>query len=584
MSGGAHPATPGAGRDAAGQLAALADAFWEATLEDDPVYATSLGDRRYDGRLADHSPAGRDAVRRRRRELLDRVEALDPDTLDDPGRITRVALHEELAGELAALDAGLDDWTVDPLEGLPSGLLTLPEIQRLETVEDGTHLLERWRAIPGYVDTSVAGLRRSLANGRVAPRAAVDRVLDQLDDLLGTSVGTWPLLGPAVAVDGLAGWTDAQRTRFRSELEAVVGSAIGPAFSRLRDVLRDEIAPAARSDDRAGLSHLPDGPAAYRALIRRHTSLDLEAQELHATGLAEIARIDEELRELAARVLGTRTLAEALDHLRSDPSLCFATRDEVEATAARCLARANEAVPDWFGRPPEAPCVVVRMAAHEEEHSTIAYYRPPALDGSRPGQYLINTSAPRTRPRYEAEALAFHEAVPGHHLQIAIGQELTHLPAFRRNLGPTAFVEGWGLYTERLADEMGLYTADLDRIGVLSYDAWRAARLVVDTGLHALGWTRAQAVAFMTEHSALAVNNIANEVDRYIVWPGQALAYKTGQLELVRLREEARARLGSAFDIREFHDTVLGGGALPLTALREVVARATAPSAGPVTG
>jgi uncharacterized protein (DUF885 family) len=213
------------------------------------------------------------------------------------------------------------------------------------------------------------------------------------------------------------------------------------------------------------------------------------------------------------------------------------------------------------------------MPPHEEKHSTIAYYREPAADGSRPGQYYINTSAPETRPRYEAETLAFHESVPGHHLQLAIMQELADLPAFRRFNGCTAYVEGWGLYTERLSDEMGLLSGDLDRFGVLSFDAWRASRLVVDTGIHAMGWTREQAIDFMTAHTALGENNIGNEVDRYIAWPGQALAYKLGQLELLRLRAEARERQGERFDIRRFHDVVLGSGALPLPVLRQVVER-----------
>ena len=212
------------------------------------------------------------------------------------------------------------------------------------------------------------------------------------------------------------------------------------------------------------------------------------------------------------------------------------------------------------------------MEEHEEKHSTIAYYRPPAADGSRPGRYYINTSAPETRPRYEAEALAYHESVPGHHLQIAIAQELTGTPEFRKNSGVTAFVEGWGLYSERLADEMGLYTSDLDRIGILSFDSWRACRLVVDTGMHAMGWTREQAIRFMLENTALAENNIVNEVDRYITWPGQALAYKTGQLEMMKLRRAAEARLGKGFDIRRFHDALLGDGAVPLLALWQTLA------------
>ena len=232
--------------------------------------------------------------------------------------------------------------------------------------------------------------------------------------------------------------------------------------------------------------------------------------------------------------------------------------------AEASLARANAAIGDWFGRLPVAPCEVVPMPAHEEKHSTIAYYREPAADGSRPGQYYINTYAPETRPRYEAETLAFHESVPGHHLQLAIMQELTDLPDFRRFNGCTAFIEGWGLYTERLSEEMGLLSGELDHFGILSFDAWRASRLVVDTGIHALGWPRQRAIDFMTAHAPLGLNNIANEVDRYIAWPGQALAYKLGQLELLRLRAEARARQGHRFDIRRFHDVVLGEGALPL--------------------
>ena len=240
-----------------------------------------------------------------------------------------------------------------------------------------------------------------------------------------------------------------------------------------------------------------------------------------------------------------RRTAETLDRLRLDPSLRFTTRDEVRETAEASLRRANEAIPAWFGRLPVAPCEVVVMGDHESAHSTIAYYRQPAADGSRPGSYYINTTLPETRPRYEAEALAFHEAVPGHHLQLAIAQELDHLPAFRRFGGPTAFVEGWGLYTERLAGEMGLYSGPLDRFGVLSFDAWRACRLVVDTGMHALGWSRGQAIDFMLAHTALGENNVVNEVGRYLALPGQALAYKIGQREFLALRAEAEDALGA---------------------------------------
>jgi len=332
-----------------------------------------------------------------------------------------------------------------------------------------------------------------------------------------------------------------------------------------------EVLPKARPQERPGIMHIPGGAAAYRKLIKVHTSLDLSPEELHQTGLKEVARINREMEEFGEKVFGVRDRKEILKRLRKDSSLYFASRDEVAAKAEAALAKANAAISKWFGHLPKTPCEVVRMGEHEEKHSTIAYYRPPAADGSRPGRYYINTSAPETRPRYEAEALAYHESVPGHHLQITIAQELEGIPEFRKNSGVTAFIEGWGLYSERLSDEMGLYTSDLDRIGILSYDSWRACRLVVDTGMHAMGWTREQAIRFMVENTALAENNIVNEVDRYITWPGQALAYKAGQLEIMRLRREAQARLGKEFDVRRYHDVLLGEGAVPLRVLREMV-------------
>jgi uncharacterized protein (DUF885 family) len=435
----------------------------------------------------------------------------------------------------------------------------------METPEDGTALLARWRAMPAFMDQAVADLRRGLAEGRVGVAAICRRVIEQLDEILGRPDMAWPLAEPGT-----------RRPEIREQLLRVIGHEIRPAYERYRAVVADEVMPRARPDDRAGLAHVPGGPETYRRLMRAHTSITAGPEELHRTGLEEIARIDAEFVELGARLLGTAGLPATLEALRNDPALHFTTRDEVVAVANASLARANAAIGDWFGRLPKAPCEVVVMPAHEEKHSTIAYYREPSADGSRPGQYYINTYAPETRPRYEAETLAFHESVPGHHLQLAIMQELTELPAFRRFNGTTAFVEGWGLYTERLSEEMGLLSGDLDRFGVLSFDAWRASRLVVDTGIHALGWTRQRAIGFMTEHTALGVNNIANEVDRYIAYAGQALAYKVGQLELLRLRAEARERQGERFDIRRFHDAVLGQGALPLPVLRQVVEAALA--------
>ena len=541
-------------------LEEMAQAYWEARLEADPLTATAIGDRRRDDRLPDITPEGR---QRRRSELLEMsaaAAALDAGALSVPDGVTLAALRESITTDLAFVDAELGELTVDPLEGPQVALLNVPSYQPLASAAQADAYAARVGAMANHVDGHVANLRRGMAAGRVGVSMLVERVIAQLDALLARPAGTWPLAQHA--------GDDLER---HHRLETAIVDRLAPAFSRYRAFLADELLPESRDETRPGLGHVANGAASYRALVRGYTTIDATPEELHELGRGEVERIDDELADLGARLLRTSNLAEALQVLRTDPTLHFSTREEVADVAEASLRRAEDAVPAWFGRLPSAPCEVVRMQPHEEAHSTIAYYRDPAADGSRPGQYWINTSEPETRPRYEAEALAFHESVPGHHLQVALAQEIDGLPAFRRHSLVTAYVEGWGLYSERLAEEMGLYSADLDRFGIASFDAWRACRLVVDTGMHALGWSRPQAIAFMTQHTALGENNIANEVDRYIAWPGQALAYKVGQLELLRLRAEARQRQGDRFDIRAFHDAVLDGGALPLAVLRQVV-------------
>ena len=550
-------------------LRSLADRFWDGYLSAYPTWATIIGDRRFDDRLEDVSPAGVAARVRWLDEVAAAADAIARDGLSPTERVTRQMLVDEAAGQAASIRTGAYEWTVDPLSGPAVTLLDLVDYQPIRTPDEGRAMVARWRAIGEYLDELCVGLWRAAGEGRVAVRNPVERVIDVLRGLDATPPEEWKLAGPA-AVEH-EDWSTGDHEAFRSDLLAAVRDVAVPAFRRYREMLEREILPAARPQERPGVVHVPGGAEAYRTWIRVHTTLELEPEALHATGLAEIERIDAEFVELGRRVLGTKDLDSTLAALRDDPRLRFDTAEEVFDTAKRSLARAQAAVGDWFGRIPSAACVVVPIPSHSEAHQTIAYYSWPAMDGSRPGRYYINLHAPDTRPRYEAEALAFHEAVPGHHLQIAVAQELPGLPAFQRMLGSTAFAEGWGLYTERLSDEMGLYTSDMDRFGILSYDAWRAGRLVVDTGMHALGWTRRQAIDYLKLHSALGENNIANEVDRYIVWPGQALAYKVGQLEIVRLRREAERRLGARFDIKAFHDTVLGQGAVSLPALRGVV-------------
>ena len=556
-------------------LARLADETWDGSMAAQPIFATSIGDARFDDRLPDNTPDAVAAERRRLTDLLDQARELPSGGLTGQDAVTHEALIAYLEMELDLVLAGLDRWSVDPLEGPQVSFLNLASFQPIEDPAEGRRLIERWRAMDGYLDRSIANLVDALDAGLVSPEAPIRAVLDELDDLLAGPLADSPLMAPVVAAR--PAWSPAERAAFDAELESVVDERIRPAFARYRRALLETVMPRARSNERPGISEVPGGREAYGRLIRAHTSLDLSPEAIHVTGLAEVERIDAELEELAGQALGTTDRAGAIERLRTDAGLQFATGGEIMATAESALARATAAIPDWFATLPAAHCEVVAMGAHESKHSTIAYYLQPAEDGRRPGRYYVNTSAPQTRPRYEAEALAFHEAVPGHHLQLAIAQELRELPAFRRHAGTTAFIEGWGLYSERLGDEMGLYSGDLDRLGIASYDGWRACRLVVDTGIHALGWSRDRAIEFMLEHTALAPDNIVNEVDRYITWPGQALAYKLGQLEIRRLRDEVRARLGAGFDIRAFHDAVLAQGALPLSTLATTV-EATLPS------
>jgi uncharacterized protein (DUF885 family) len=296
-----------------------------------------------------------------------------------------------------------------------------------------------------------------------------------------------------------------------------------------------------------------------------------EPEALHQIGHDEISRINGEMKVLGKKLFGTDDLAAILIKLRTDKTLYFDTPKAIEEAARAALGKARAAIPNLFGILPKADCVVSLIPSEDAPFTTLAFYREPNYDGTKPGEYFINIYKPEIRPRFEMEALSFHESIPGHHLQIAIAQERGALPAFRKFGGATAFVEGWALYTEKLADESGLYSSDLDRMGMLSYDAWRASRLVVDTGLHHLGWTRAKAEQYMREHTALTYSNIENEVDRYIAWPGQALAYKVGQMEILRLRQSAKDTLGAKFDLKAFHDAVLSGGAVSLPVLRQQI-------------
>jgi len=563
----ALPAPADAGGSSA-PLARLCDEYWQGYLEGNPIAATSIGDGRYDDRLADITPAATAKEKNRLEGVLARARAIEEKMLGAPDRLTRTALITEVEGQLAGLACGFEEWVVDPLGGPQVEFMSLPDYTTIETPADARKFVLRCRAMGKYLDDHIANLRTGLTLDRTASRDAVLKTIDQVARLTASPVESLAVWKPAAGHDG---WKSADRERFAADLHSAIETALLPALRRYHDFLERDLLPHARPPEKAGLVALPGGLECYRRMIRMHTSLDPSPEEVHQLGLEQVAKYRKDLAELGQKVFGTSDVAEIQKRLRTDPAMHFSTPGEVEAKAREALARANAAVPKWFGIQPKARCEVKVMGMYEAPYSTIAYYRQGSADGKRPGNYMINTYLPETRPRYEAEALAFHESVPGHHLQIAIAQELKGIPEFRKQQGVTAYVEGWALYTERLADEMGLYSGDVDRLGMLSYDAWRSCRLVVDTGMHAMGWSRRQAIDYMTENSCLAENNIVNEVDRYLTWPGQALAYKLGQLEILKLRDEAKQRLGARFDIKAFHDVVLSNGAVALPVLRQQV-------------
>ncbi|UCG76382.1 MAG: DUF885 domain-containing protein, partial [Gemmatimonadota bacterium] len=469
-------------------LARLADRYWEWHLETSPTSATSIGDRRYDDRLADITPAGRERRYEALEGFLAELGTIDRASLGGQDRITYLALQEELRDPLERRACRLAEWRVDHRNGPQVSLLNLADIQRVETPADGEKMARRWHAMGPYVDAYTENLRLGLADGLVSNRVTVDYVIEQLRSQLAQPDADWPLAKPAA--ERREGWSEAEHSAFRSALLAAIAESVRPAFERLERFLASEALPAARTGSEVGLVGLPNGGACYEILRRSYTTLNLGAEEIHEIGRRENTRIRAEMAALGAKVLGTSDVDEVQHRLRTDAALHFSTAAEVKAKAEEATAKALAEIPAWFATLPRAPIVVEEIPEYEAPFTTIAYYRRPAADGSRPGTYFINTYAAESRPRYEAEVQAYHEGIPGHHLQLAIAQELDGLPAFRRFQGATAFVEGWALYTERLSDEMGLYSGDLDRLGVLSFDAWRASRLVVDTGIHAFGWTR----------------------------------------------------------------------------------------------
>jgi uncharacterized protein (DUF885 family) len=544
-------------------LRTLAEEFWETLLEASPSTATLLGDHRYDDRLEDLSEGAEQALGGRWASLRERVEAVPRDGFDAQDLVTFGLLTAELDDAMASIDQRLIELQSDQMTGFHIELLQAVPVMAAPDEASAAMLVERFRQVPRALVQAGERFLAGAAAGRTPAAICVSRSLNMVEGYLASSLDDDPFAN----VGGPEGWD-------RTELRRVVAEEVRPAYRRMAELLEGQLLPVARDDDHCGLSWLgDDGAAIYATLVSHHTTLELPAEEIHAIGMAEVTeKLPAEYAEVGGRLFGITDPAAVLDRLRTDPALRYATGEEIMADAREAFAAAKAMMGDWFGRLPQSDCAIEEVPAFLAPDSPSAYYFPPAGDGSRGGTYYVNTHAPDGKARYETASIAFHEAIPGHHLQLAIATELTDVPRFRRySLANTAYVEGWGLYSERLADDMGLYRNDLDRLGMLAADSMRACRLVVDTGLHALGWTRQRAIDFMAANMPVSVEEVTVEVDRYIGMPGQALAYKLGQREILRLRQWSRHELGDRFDIKGFHDAVLTSGAVSLPILAELV-------------
>ncbi len=549
----------------ASTLHALLEQYWEWQLREFPEQATWLGDHRYNDRLTDLS---HDAIERRRqytRQLRDRAKALDRSKLSGQDVLSLALLDWELGLAVDGQRFPTEVMILDQLDGPQLALGQLVSVTPFQNRADYDRYLARLAAVPRYLEQVTSLLRYGIDLGWVQPSGPLRGIPDQIRGQLVDHPTMSPLYAPFERIPDVS---ESERSLLRASAQTLLTDSVFPALARFRDFVRETYLPAGNRPIAAAM--LPNGQAYYEYHVRLRTTTTLTPAEIHQIGLAEVARIRAEMDSVIARAGFHGSFHEFLSFLRSDPRFYYTRAEDLLAGYRDIAKRADAGLPALFAELPRNTYGVRAFPDYEAPNQTTARYYQGAADGSRPGYFMVNTYQLDTRPKYEMEALTLHEAVPGHHLQIARAQELRGLPSFRRNAWSasyTVFVEGWALYAESLGTDMGFYADPYSKFGQLTYEMWRACRLVVDTGIHHLGWTREQAIEFMKQNAAKSEHDIAVEVDRYIVWPGQALAYKIGELKIKELRSRAERQLGDRFDLRKFHNALLDSGALPLDLL-----------------
>ena len=548
--------------DADTDFAVLLDEVWEWQLAADPMLASRLGDRRYNRTWRDDSFEAIEARDQDMRDFLRRLLEIDSAALDSENQLNYELFRRQLTTAVERQQFGGHMLPFSHRGGIQN-LESRADLLRFESADDYRDWLARLAEVKTLVKQQIALAEAGIEAGLVPPRALAGRIPSQIAAQLVEEPEDSPFFR---LFDNLPDTLDAaEREAIRKDALTTIDKQVLPAYKRLASWFERVYLPAAR--DSVGLSALPDGGAWYEFLARHYTTTEMTPDEIHRLGLDEVKRIRDQMMEIIAEVEFEGDFRAFLTFLRTDSRFYFDDpQDLYDAYLATCK-RIDPELVRLFGKLPRMPYGVRPIPDSIAPDTTTAYYTRPAADGSRAGIYWVNLYKPEVRPAYEIEVLSVHEAMPGHHLQLALQQELGDLPKFRRYSGFTAFTEGWGLYSESLGYELGLYTDPYSRFGALTYDMWRAVRLVVDTGIHYKGWTREQAIDFFKANAAKTEHDIVNEIDRYIGNPGQALAYKIGQLKILELRRTAEAQLGENFDVRAFHDELLGAGALPLDLL-----------------
>lgn len=546
----------------------LLDDAWEFTLKENPLLATSRGDLRYNDQLRDESPQAYERRQRRRQQFLDRLGEINREALGADDQLNYDMFGMELRWGVREYEFGSHLAPVHQRRGFHLSVLRMHERVPLRTRKHYEDYLARLRAIPVYISQVSELMKAGLEHGITPPQLVLEAVPQQIDGLIGMPIEEFPLYKPFLSFP--KSFDEQTRGRLREQGQAVLNEEVLPAFAQFKQFFTDQYMPEAKTDIGISARH-PQGEEFYNFRVRRFTTTSLTPQAIHDLGLQEVARIKKRMLEVIEETGFEGSFDDFVHYLRTGPQFYFEKPEELLIHYRDICKRMDAELPKLFGKLPRAPYGVREIPEYEAPRATTAYYNRPTPDGRQPGWFYANTYDLKSRPKYEMEALAFHEAVPGHHLQIALQQELENVPPFRTLASITAFIEGWGLYSESLGEDVGFYQDPYSEFGALSYEMWRALRLVVDTGIHAFGWSRERAIEYMLENSALTRTNVTNEVDRYIAWPGQAVAYKIGQMKIRELRTRADEALGEDFEVRDFHDLVLGAGAIPLDILERRV-------------